>query len=860
MTGPSIEAHRRYYQECVTRWSYERYALDKRFVHLTLLVDRGEDGPGPRWQPGSETFHDLAEVLAHVPEQAVVVLGPPGSGKSTLLRHFELDYACAALAAGQTGHDLRQAPMTFFVPLNDFKPAHDTHRLPLPKDWLAAQWATRYRDLPTLETCLQEQRLTLLLDALNEMPAAGTEPVQLWRDFLEELEQTYPGNRVVFSCRTLDYSVLLSPRERPVRQVRIESLSDAQVEEFIALYCPDYGAALWQNLKDTPQLDLLRSPYYLKLLVAQTKTGDIPAGRAALFTGFVRQALQREVQGGARLFQPGTLVHQRDVERLSTAHAWPPFALPESGPLLPKLSTLAWQMQTRRLVTEASQVRVAYDEALQMLDHPDAEDILKAGGELGVLDEDRGRDEVLYVHQLLQEYFAARLLARQPQPALVQQEWRADRVVPDLPSTLRDLADADPLPLLPSIGWEETTVLAAAMASDPARFITDLMAQNLALAGRCAAQPEVAVSEGLKDKVRWALVERTQDTRADLRARIAAGLALGELGDPRFERRHGSYGVYLLPPLIDIPGGTYHLGSDEGFYEGEAPVHGVELTPFTIAEFPLTNAEWALFMQADGYENERWWETEEARAWRRGEGTAEGVKQQWRNNRKYFQDNFDSVRQWPQQGRMTSQQVDDWEGVARMRDDEFEALLAAWYPPGRQAQPAYWHDDAFNHSAQPVVGVCWFEARAYCAWLSAQTGETFRLPTEAEWEAAARGVQCRRYAFGDDFYAARCNTFETHLRHTTPIGVFPSGRTPEGLMDMTGNAWDWTSSLYTPYPYDVADGREAPSPSGARRVVRGGSWDFNLVLARASSRDAFAPDLRHFNLGLRVARSSPGLG
>jgi len=88
-------------------------------------------------------------------------------------------------------------------------------------------------------------------------------------------------------------------------------------------------------------------------------------------------------------------------------------------------------------------------------------------------------------------------------------------------------------------------------------------------------------------------------------------------------------------------------------------------------------------------------------------------------------------------------------------------------------------------------------------------------------------VQCRRYAFGDDFDAVRCNTFETHVRHTTPIGVFPGGGTPEGLVDMTGNTWDWTSSLYTPYPYDPTDGREAPRPPGARRVVRGGSW--NLV-------------------------------
>jgi formylglycine-generating enzyme required for sulfatase activity len=444
-----------------------------------------------------------------------------------------------------------------------------------------------------------------------------------------------------------------------------------------------------------------------------------------------------------------------------------------------------------------------------------------------------------------------------PQAALVQQEWRADRVVPGLQATLHDLADADPLPPLPSTGWEETMVLAAAMARDPARFVTELMPQHLALAGRCAAQPEVSISEALKDRVRWALVERTQDHAADLRARIAAGIALGELGDPRFESRHGLYGAYLLPPLIAIPGGTYHIGSDEGFYKDVAPVHSVELTPFAIAQFPVTNAEWALFMQAGGYEEERWWETEEARAWRRGEGTAEGAKQQWRDYRQTFQNNFDPIRQGHQQGRITSKDADVWEAIVRMSDDEFETLLATWYPPGRQTQPVYWHVDTFNNPAQPVAGICWFEARAYCAWLSAQTGETFRLPTEVEWEAAARGVQGRRYAFGEDFDAARCNTFETHVRHTAPIGVFPGGQTPEGLVDMTGNTCDWTSSLYTPYPYDAADGREMPSPPGARRVVRGGSWDGVRDVARASYRYDLAPDSRYLSLGLRVVRSSP---
>lgn len=852
----------RYYEDCMARWSDDRYALDKRFVQLTLLLDQGEDTGGPRWQTASKTFHDLGEVLEEVAEQAVVVLGPPASGKSTLLRHYELDCARAALA-GRDGDALSQAPLTFFVLLSQYQPVSADNRLPLPFDWLVEKWTARYPDLPALDTLLRERRLTLLLDALDEIPSAGAEPVRLWREFLRELARNYPGNRAVFSCRSLDYSASLSSKELPVPQVRIEPLSDGQVQEFVALHCPEHGTTLWQNLQGSPQLDLLRSPYYLKLLIAQTTAGDIPAGHAALFTGFVRQALQRETAGDHVLFKPGDLLHERDVQRLILARGWrTPFELPERGILLPKLSALAFQMQTQRSVSEAVQVRVTYDKALDMLDHPHAADIISAGAALGVLEQDLGRDEVLYVHQLIQEYFAARQLARQPQMELVQQEWHANRVVPSLQETLHALADADPLPPLPSTGWEGITMLAAAMASTPDRFVADLMARNVALAGRCAAQPEVTISDALKNTLRWALVERTQDASADLRARIAAGFALGELGDPRFARQQGSYGVFLLPPLVEIPGGTYRIGSDVRLYEDEAPVHDVTIGPFAIGQFPVTNVEWALFIQAGGYEEERWWETEAARAWRRGEDTAEGPKQQWRDERKYLQDHFDCIHQWYREGRITSKQAEDWEEIVSMSDDTFEALLTAWYPGGRQTQPACWHDEDFNSPAQPVVGICWFEARAYCAWLSVQTSQTFRLPTEAEWEAAACGTPHRRYAFGNNFDAMRCNTFETHIRRTTPIGIFPDGTTPEGLVDISGNTWDWTSSLYRPYPYNAEDGREDPTHPGAYWVIRGGAWFDNPANVRTSCRRHNDPGTRNNGIGLRVVRSSsfpPGL-
>ena len=847
---------RDYYQGLITRWSEERYALDKRFVRLTLLLDQGEEAPGLRWQAG-ERFRDLREVLAKVPDPALVLLGPPGSGKSTLLRHYELDCARSVLA-NNADNDLGTAPLTFFIPLNGYKTRHADEPLPLPKNWLAQRWASQYPDLPPLEDLLRQRRLTLLLDALNEIPQIGSEAIRCWKDFLWELAHDFPGNRVIFSCRSLDYSATLSSQDLPVPQVRIEALSDEQVREFVQLYCPQHSTVLWRNLQGSRQLELLRSPYFLKLLVAQTAEGEIPEGRAALFSGFVRQALKREVEKDNPLFKPSPLFTQRDCRRLLQARAWRrPYELPTQGRLFGKLSELAFGMQAQHQNKEASQVRIEYEDALELLNHERAGDILTAGEALGILEEDLGRDEVLYVHQLMQEYFAARRLAKEPDAELVQIAWEVDRATPSLAETLAQIADSDPLPPLPGTGWEETTVLAAAMVDAPDGFVTALMKTNLALAGRCAAQPDVEIAPGLKHELQRALITRTQDGGADLRARIAAGLALGRLGDPRFERCQGPDSEYLLPPLVEIPGGVCQIGSDEGHYEAESSEHEVTLADFSIGKFPVTNAEWELFMQAGGYEDERWWMTEADKAWRRGESTTEGPKQEWREYRQQLQEYFDQIRKLHQANRITSKQADDWEQIARMSDEVFEEWLNEQYPSGRQTQPAFWNDDAFNNPAQPVVGVSWHEARAYCAWLSAQTGKSFRLPTEVEWEAAARGMGGRRYAYGDDFDMAYCNTFETHIRRTTPIGVFPGGETPEGLVDMTGNSWDWTSSLEKSYPYDATDGREALEHGDARRVVRGGSWYCSQVVARAAVRGFFYPAGRNDNLGFRVVCSSP---
>ena len=568
------------------------------------------------------------------------------------------------------------------------------------------------------------------------------------------------------------------------------------------------------------------------------------------------------MEAGHPLFQAGALLDRRDYERVLRGEWRDGFELPAREPALcAALSRLAFRMQKRRGAGDESRVRVGWDEALALLGGGgEAERLLKGGEALHVIEEQW--DDVLFVHQLFQEYFAARAVAARPEPELARSPWRAAEMAPSLEDTLAALADSDPLPAAPATGWEETFALAAAMTPDPAGFVAALEAPNLPLAGRCAAQADVPIPPAQRQRLQQALMARSRDPETDLRARIAAARALGDLGDPRFERRRGPDGDYLLPPLVPIAGGEYPLGSDEGLYQDEAPAHTVTLAPYAIGRFPVTNAEWQCFLEARGYEDERWWDTEAGRRWRRGEDTAEGPKQQWRDNRRFLQDRPDWIGKALAEARITSKLAEDWESYRTMAEAEFEALLDSWYPPGRQTRPALWDDPAYNNPAQPVVGLTWHEARAYCAWLSAQTviyggGQAFRLPTEAEWEAAARGRDGRRYPWGQGFDPARCNTFETHVRTTTPVGVFPDGDSPEGVAELAGNVWEWTGSVYSPYRYRADDGRENPEDAEARRVVRGGSWDDDRGDARSACRDDGSPGYRGYDLSLRLVCVAP---
>jgi formylglycine-generating enzyme required for sulfatase activity len=144
----------------------------------------------------------------------------------------------------------------------------------------------------------------------------------------------------------------------------------------------------------------------------------------------------------------------------------------------------------------------------------------------------------------------------------------------------------------------------------------------------------------------------------------------------------------------------------------------------------------------------------------------------------------------------------------------------------RQLAPRYWDGGQIpaGKGSHPVTWVSWDDAVAFCQWLSRSPGRFWRLPTEAEWEKAARGDDGRVYPWGNDLPTKELCNFNGNVGDTTSIGQYPAGASPCGALDMAGNVWEWTGSLFKPYPYQPEDGRNSPDGKGAR-----GSWRF-LVL------------------------------
>ena len=218
---------------------------------------------------------------------------------------------------------------------------------------------------------------------------------------------------------------------------------------------------------------------------------------------------------------------------------------------------------------------------------------------------------------------------------------------------------------------------------------------------------------------------------------------------------------------------------------------------------------------------------------------------------------------WFQMGCDTGQ--DNEKPVHRVWVDEFRlavfqvtnAEYARFVRAAGTLAPPFWDDPALNHAEQPVVGVSWHEAFCYCEWLNATTGGRFRLPTEAEWERAARGGrEGALFPWGDvpaqslPGYAKRC------VRHwkNDPEPVGCGDANGYGLHNMCDNVHEWCSDWYSAGYYAISPERNPYGPeTGERRASRGGSWRHHIKMSRCAARSSISPEFHYADYGFRVA-------
>lgn len=205
---------------------------------------------------------------------------------------------------------------------------------------------------------------------------------------------------------------------------------------------------------------------------------------------------------------------------------------------------------------------------------------------------------------------------------------------------------------------------------------------------------------------------------------------------------------------------------------------------------------------------------------------------------------------------------DDEKPVHRVWVDAFElaayqvtrADYACFLAATRHPPPLHWDDPNFNDPQQPVVAPSWFDAVAYCDWLSKTTGRRYRLPTEAEWERAARGgAEGKLYPWGDAPPEALPDYAQRWKTGPEPVGLSPPNA--YGLYNMCDNVHEWCADWYDPGDYARSPERNPPGPpQGTRRASRGGSWRHHIKVARCAARSSIPPEFKYADYGFRVAR------
>lgn len=810
----------------------------------TTAVDRRaktEEELSTNPDPSATEVEPVSVIEAIQINKQTVLLGDPGSGKSTFVNFLAFCLAANALEPevgwiehlkGWQKEDGDLLPV--IITLRDFARMHADD---LPQkatvshlwDFIVSRLKANNleRAAEPILAALETGKAILLFDGLDEVPTR-TQRIFV-RDAVRVFTGQYNQCRALITCRVLSYQEPekgkpdLRLNEFPTYE--IAEFNEEQIDNFVAAWYAElarlgtiksedektFTNRLQTTVRRRDLQELSPNPLLLTVMaLVHTHKGKLPDARALLYEETIEILLWR--------WEQIKLGGQEDAPRMRQY-------LLEAGRTDVDLKAILW-----KLAYEAHASVGGDDDGDKLADIPEHR-IINALAALKCDDKNPDGDLNWAKHIVdLMKSRAGLLLEREPGvftfPHRTFQEYMAGAHLAsqtDFAAIATKLTEQKALwreAILFAIGKlvyvngeiEKSLGLAAELCPDESDD-TDLAWWRVWMAGDVLQEISVnrvrdrVLGRDLLKRVRYRLKDLLEKTKLAPRERADAGNTLSQLGDPRFNADLWHLPVDEILGFVHIPAGKFLMGSDdkdEQAQEREKKQHEVKLPEYWIAKYPVTVAQYRSFVE----------------------------------NSRYKTNDEDAL-----QGSLNH-----------------PVVYVTWYDALEYTR---WLDVELQNIAKEKVTA----SEKHPVWKGLAEGKLqVTLPSEAEWEKAARGTDGRIYPWGDEFDPEKANTDPTGIGSISAVGCFPAWQ--HGLYDMSGNVWEWTRSIFGKrdekyniveqykYPYDGEDGREdLRKPKEFVRSLRGGSFHNRSDSARCACRYRFYPDFRLRSLGFRVVVS-----